>query len=69
MADSIGKQRVEVTGHNREAPGRVVHYLRRVGNGEGAIEFHAGAYITDEKGILADGEAFDLKVTATPVKQ
>lgn len=67
MAEGTSKQRVEVTGHNREAAGRVVHYIRRTGDGDGSIEFHAGAIITDEKNIIADGKQFDLKISITPV--
>lgn len=70
MATKIaGKQIVEVSGHNRETSGRVVHYLRPLTNtAEGQVEFHGGLIVTDEKGIIADGKQFDLTIEATSVK-
>lgn len=66
--NQTAKARVVVTGHNRESAGRVTHYIRRV-SGEGAIEFHAGALITDEEGIIADNTEFDLKISLTSVRK
>lgn len=65
-----GKQRVSVTGHNRESSGRVVHYLRSVGatNNGSALEFHSGVIVTDEKSIIADGTEFDVKVSFKAAK-
>lgn len=73
MADKAakiaGKQRVEVSGHNRETSGRVVHYLRPLsGTAEGGVEFHGGLIVTDDKGIIEDGKQFDLTIECTPVK-
>jgi hypothetical protein len=69
MAENTGKAVVEITGHNRESSGRVVHYLRPVsGAGEGSIEFHGGTIITDDKNVIADGKQFELTIKYTPVK-
>lgn len=69
MAKVAGKQIVEISGHNRETSGRVVHYLRPVAaTGEGQVEFHGGLIVTDEKNIIADGKQFELTIEATPVK-
>jgi hypothetical protein len=69
MEKNTAIQIVEVTGHNREAAGRVVHYLRPIGSSEGDMQFHGGTILTDEKGIIPDGEQFEVTMKFAKVKK
>ena len=64
-----GSTQVKVTGHNKEASGRVVHYLRPEGAQAGSVEFHGGIFFTDEKGIVPDDTVYNLALTLTSVTQ
>jgi hypothetical protein len=68
QADRSIKQRVTVTGHNRESTGRVVHYLRPEQPAPGSpVELHGAVYITDDKGILEDGTQLEVTISVATV--
>jgi hypothetical protein len=66
MPKDISRAKFVVTGHNREAKDRVLHYVRaQTTDGQPVMPtgMQPGQIYTDDAGILADGTVVEIAVT------